>query len=117
MVSLATTLPELLVSTMAAAQGQSELAIGNAVGSVTANTGLILALAMVFLPGRVRRRAACHWPRFWLWLWPRAFTPGAPAGALLHKRSCPAPPAGTPPAICSGSPSAWPEFWPEPGCW
>ena len=55
-VSLATTLPELLVSTMAAAQGQSELAIGNAVGSVTANTGLILALAMMFLPGRVRRR-------------------------------------------------------------
>ena len=55
-VSLATTLPELLVSTIAAAQGQSELAIGNAVGSVTANTGLILALAMVFLPGRVRRR-------------------------------------------------------------
>ena len=55
-VSLATTLPELLVSTMAAAQGQADLAIGNAMGSVTANTGLILALAMVFLPGRVRRR-------------------------------------------------------------
>lgn len=55
-VSLATTLPELLVSTMAAAQGQADLAIGNAMGSVTANTGLILALAMVFLPGRVHRR-------------------------------------------------------------
>ncbi|MCM1150214.1 MAG: calcium/sodium antiporter [Butyricicoccus sp.] len=49
-VSLATTLPEMIVSVIAAAGGKTEMAIGNAVGSVTANTGLIMALAMLFLP-------------------------------------------------------------------
>jgi len=48
-VSVATTLPEMLVSVIAASHGQTEMAIGNAVGSVTANTGLILAAAMLFL--------------------------------------------------------------------
>ena len=42
-VSLATTLPEMLVSVMAAAKGSVDMAIGNAVGSVTANIGLIMA--------------------------------------------------------------------------
>ena len=51
LVSLATTLPELLVSLFACLQGRTELAVGNAVGSVTANTGLILALALIALPG------------------------------------------------------------------
>lgn len=46
-VSLATTMPEMLVSLMAAAEGKTEMAVGNAVGSVTANTGLILAVAML----------------------------------------------------------------------
>ena len=36
-VSLTTTLPELLVSSMAAATGHSEMAIGNAIGSITCN--------------------------------------------------------------------------------
>lgn len=36
-VSIATTLPELLVSAMAAAGGKVDMAIGNAVGSVTVN--------------------------------------------------------------------------------
>ena len=40
-VSLATTMPEMLVSAMAAAQGKVDMSIGNAVGSVTANVGLI----------------------------------------------------------------------------
>lgn len=40
-VSIATTLPELIVSCLGAARGTNALAIGNAVGSVTANTGLI----------------------------------------------------------------------------
>lgn len=48
-VSFATTLPELLVSVTAAAQGKAEMAVGNAIGSVTANTGLIMALAMIFM--------------------------------------------------------------------
>lgn len=49
-VSLATTMPELLVSLLAAAQGKADMAIGNAVGSVTANTGLIMALALLCMP-------------------------------------------------------------------
>lgn len=55
-VSVATTLPELLVSTIAAAQGKTEMAVGNAVGSVTANIGLILAISVLFMPSVIRRR-------------------------------------------------------------
>ena len=43
-VSVATTLPEIIVSTMAAAEGSTDMAIGNAIGSVTANIGLIMAV-------------------------------------------------------------------------
>ena len=46
-VSVATTMPEMLVSAIAAGQGKTDMAIGNAVGSVTANIGLILAVAMI----------------------------------------------------------------------
>ena len=55
-VSLATTLPEMLVSVMAAAQGKVDMAIGNAVGSVTANMGLIMAISLICMPGVIRRR-------------------------------------------------------------
>jgi cation:H+ antiporter len=44
LVSLATTMPELAVSVMAGAKGQSGLAVGNAVGSVMCNLGLILGV-------------------------------------------------------------------------
>lgn len=54
-VSVATTLPELLVSLMAALQGQTDMAVGNAVGSVTANIGLILAIALLFMSGPIKR--------------------------------------------------------------
>jgi len=46
-VSIATTLPEMIVSAFAAAEGKTDMAIGNAVGSVIANIGLIMAVAMV----------------------------------------------------------------------
>ena len=46
-VSLATTLPEMIVSVIAAMDGKVDMAIGNAVGSVTANTGMIMAVAML----------------------------------------------------------------------
>lgn len=49
-VSLATTLPEIMVSVLAAAQGKVDMAVGNALGSVTANTAMILASCMVLLP-------------------------------------------------------------------
>lgn len=54
-VSIATTLPEILVSVMAAAQGNVEMATGNAIGSVTANTGMILGLSIIFMPVAVNR--------------------------------------------------------------
>ena len=55
-VSLATTLPEMIVSCIAAAQGKVDMAIGNAVGSVTANTGLIMAISLVFIPMVINRK-------------------------------------------------------------
>ena len=55
-VSFATTLPELLVSLRAAMNGSAQLAIGNAVGSVTANTTLIMGLSVVAIAGVVKVR-------------------------------------------------------------
>ena len=55
-VSFCTTLPELIVSSVAAANGQAEMAVGNALGSVTANTGLILAITMMFTPFAINRK-------------------------------------------------------------
>ena len=55
-VSIATTLPEMIVSITAAVGGQVDMAIGNAVGSVTANTGLILAIAMIFMTIVIKRK-------------------------------------------------------------
>ena len=54
-VSLATTLPEMLVSVMAAAKGSVDMAIGNAVGSVTANIGLIMGISLVCMPAVIKR--------------------------------------------------------------
>lgn len=54
-VSLATTLPELLVSVMAAMQGKVDMAVGNAVGSVTANLGLIMAVSVICMPVKIYR--------------------------------------------------------------
>lgn len=55
-VSVATTLPELLVSVMAAVQGKVDMATGNAVGSVTANVGMIMALSILCMPSVIKRR-------------------------------------------------------------
>lgn len=54
-VSLATTLPELMVSLMGVLEGEVDLAVGNAVGSVTANLGLILGISVVCMPSAARR--------------------------------------------------------------
>ena len=54
-VSLATTLPELTVSLTGTLQGEVDLAVGNAVGSVTANLGLILGISLVCIPSAVKR--------------------------------------------------------------
>lgn len=55
-VSFATTLPELLVSLFAALEGKVDMAVGNAVGSVTVNTGLIMGVSIVCIPALVQRR-------------------------------------------------------------
>ena len=55
-VSLATTLPELTVSVTGVLQGARDLAVGNAVGSVAANLGLILGIGALWAPGAVARR-------------------------------------------------------------
>jgi len=54
-VSLCTTMPELISSVTAALRGASDMALGNAVGSIICNTGLILGLLLVLLPVTIRR--------------------------------------------------------------
>ena len=49
-VSLGTTTPEAAVSVLAAVQGEPGLALGNAVGSIICDTGLILGLACLIAP-------------------------------------------------------------------
>lgn len=55
-VSIATTLPEMIVSVAATAKGNVEMAAGNAIGSVTANTAMIMGLFIVCMPFAVKRR-------------------------------------------------------------
>ena len=55
-VSFATTLPEMLVSVRAAMNGSAQLAIGNAIGSVTANTTLIMGVSLVAIAGVISRK-------------------------------------------------------------
>lgn len=55
-VSIATTLPEIVVSLLAALDGKPDMAVGNAMGSVTANLGLIFALCALLGPFAIRRR-------------------------------------------------------------
>lgn len=55
-VSIATTLPEMLVSFQATAKGNVEMAAGNAIGSVTANTAMIMGIFIVCMPFAVKRK-------------------------------------------------------------
>lgn len=52
-VSFATTLPELTVSLFASLDGHTTMSLGNAVGSIICNTGLILGLVSGISPFRV----------------------------------------------------------------
>ncbi len=52
-VSIGTTLPEVMVSTASALSGHGEIAYGNAIGSVICNTALIAALTVAVRPGKV----------------------------------------------------------------
>ena len=53
MVSIGTTLPEVMVSTMSALSGHGEIAYGNAIGSVICNAALIAAITIAVRPGKV----------------------------------------------------------------
>lgn len=54
-VSIATTLPELIVSIIASANGDFGMAVGNGVGSIIANTALICGISMACLPIIVKK--------------------------------------------------------------
>ena len=82
-ISLATTLPEIIVSTIAAVEGHQILtggvgnylaasqdkvgmAIGNGIGSVICNTAMILAISIIFMPlaGRFNALHLCSLPYY-----------------------------------------------------
>ena len=52
-VSIGTTLPEVMVSTMSALSGHGEISYGNAIGSVICNAALIAAITIAVRPGKV----------------------------------------------------------------
>lgn len=52
-VSIGTTLPEVMVSASSALTGHGEIAYGNAIGSVICNTALIAAITVAIRPGKV----------------------------------------------------------------
>ena len=51
-VSIGTTLPEVMVSTTSALTGHGEIAYGNAIGSVICNSALIAAIPIIVKPGK-----------------------------------------------------------------
>ena len=54
-VSIGTTLPEVMVSAQAALQHNSGISYGNAIGSIICNTSLIAALTIAVMPGKVNK--------------------------------------------------------------
>ena len=56
-VSIGTTLPEVMVSATSAFQGQGEIAYGNAIGSIICNTSLIAALTVAIKPAKVEKKS------------------------------------------------------------
>ena len=56
-VSIGTTLPEVMVSATGAASGQSAMAYGNAIGSIICNTALIAAITIAIKPAPADRKS------------------------------------------------------------
>lgn len=56
-VSIGTTLPEVMVSAGSAVSGHGEIAYGNAIGSIICNTALIAALTIVVTPQAVNKKS------------------------------------------------------------
>ena len=55
-VGLGTSAPELLVGSVAALEGKTEISIGNALGSNIANIGLVLGLSVIYRPVTITSR-------------------------------------------------------------
>ena len=55
-VSIGTTLPEVMVSATGALNGQGAMAYGNAIGSIICNTALIAAISVAVNPGKVNTK-------------------------------------------------------------
>lgn len=55
-VSIGTTLPEVMVSASSAVMGHGQIAYGNAIGSILCNTSLILAITVAIRPSDVNRK-------------------------------------------------------------
>lgn len=60
-VSLGTTLPEILVSTISAFQGSADISAGNAFGSIICNTALIAGLTQLISPAKKVTRSSISW--------------------------------------------------------
>lgn len=60
-VSLGTTLPEILTSATAAFAGKGDMAIGNAFGSIVCNTALIAAVTQLCKPSSGVERSSISW--------------------------------------------------------
>ncbi len=56
-VSIGTTLPEVMVSATSAVSGHGEMAYGNAIGSIICNTSLIAALTIAIRPTKVNKNS------------------------------------------------------------
>ena len=63
-VSLGTTLPEVLVSTTASFSGSADIAIGNALGSIICNTAFIAGLTQFIRPAKDIDASALRWRAF-----------------------------------------------------
>ena len=55
-VSIGTTLPEVMTSAMGAMSGAGAIAYGNAIGSIICNTALIAALTIAIKPGKANKK-------------------------------------------------------------
>lgn len=56
-VSIGTTLPEVMTSAIGAAGGSGAMAYGNAIGSIICNTSLIAAITVAIKPGKADRKS------------------------------------------------------------
>lgn len=66
-VAFGTSVPEIVVSTLAAVRGEGGMSLGNVLGSNVANIGLVLGLCALVLPQTLRRGASQR-EVFWLFV-------------------------------------------------